>query len=99
MHLKVKHNHQVRQIALYNGLAAEELSSILQAVFSLSASSVVVGLLSPEVGGSVPSWLEGRYDGSFEWDMEFRFTLTLLGWTSGTFVAHPTMEYPTDFEF
>ena len=51
MHLKVKHNHQVRQIALYNGLAAEELSSILQAVFSLSASSVVVGLLSPEVGG------------------------------------------------
>jgi hypothetical protein len=63
MHLKVKHNNQVRQIALYNGLAAEELSSILQAVFSLSASSVVVGLLSPEVGGPVQMWTEMKHDG------------------------------------
>jgi hypothetical protein len=49
LHLKVKHNRQVRQIALYNGLTAEELSSILQAVFALHANSVVVGLLSPQV--------------------------------------------------
>lgn len=49
VNLKVRHNAQVKTIALYNGLASEELGSILQAVFLLSATAVVVGFLSPEV--------------------------------------------------
>ena len=49
MNLKVRHNAQVKTIALYNGLASEELRSVLQAVFLLGPSSVVVGFLSPEV--------------------------------------------------
>jgi hypothetical protein len=49
MNLKVRHNSQVKTIALYNGLASNELSSILQAVFLLTSASLVVGFLSPEV--------------------------------------------------
>ena len=49
MNLKVRHNAQVKTIALYNGLASEELRSVLQVVFLLGSSSVVVGFLSPEV--------------------------------------------------
>lgn len=49
MNLKVRHNSQVKTIALYNGLAPNELSSILQAVFLLTSASIVVGFLSPEV--------------------------------------------------
>jgi hypothetical protein len=50
VNLKVRHNAQVKTIVLYSGLASEELTSILQAVFSLNTSSIVVGLLSKEVG-------------------------------------------------
>ena len=49
VNLRVRHNASVKTIALYNGLAAEELASILQALFLLSATAVVVGFLSPEV--------------------------------------------------
>lgn len=56
MNLTVRHKATVRTIALYNGLASEELSTILQAIFSLSASAVVVGLLSAEVSDEI--WLE-----------------------------------------
>ena len=54
MNLKVRHNAQVKTIALYNGLASEELRSILQAVFLLGTTSVVVGFLSPEVRDYYP---------------------------------------------
>lgn len=49
LNLKVRHSSQLKTVALYNGLAPDELSSILQAVFSLKATSLVVGFLSPEV--------------------------------------------------
>jgi hypothetical protein len=54
MNLKVRHNTTVRTIALYNGLSSEELSTILQAIFSLSASTVVIGLFSAENGLVIP---------------------------------------------
>lgn len=49
MNLKVRHNGQIKTIALYSGLASAELSCILQAVFLLNSAAVVVGFLSPEV--------------------------------------------------
>ena len=49
MNLKVRHGNLLKTIALYHGLGADELNSILQAVFSLNVSSTVVGLMSPEV--------------------------------------------------
>jgi hypothetical protein len=54
INLKVRHNTTVRTIALYNGLSSEELSTILQAIFSLSASAVVIGLFSAENGLVIP---------------------------------------------
>ena len=49
MNLKVRHNGQIKTIALYGGLASAELSNILKAVFLLNSAAVVVGFLSPEV--------------------------------------------------
>ena len=71
MNLKVKHKNQSRQIALYNGLAPEELSNILQAVFGLSANTVVVGLLSAESGLVVPISLVCRSPESLSTGSEY----------------------------
>ena len=72
MNLKVKHKNQSRQIALYNGLTAEELSSILQAVFGLNANSVVVGLLSAESGLVIPISLVCRSPESLSTGSEYQ---------------------------
>ena len=69
--LLVKHKNQVRQIALYNGLAAEELSSILQAIFGLSANLHVVGLLSAESGLVIPISLACRSPESLSTGSEY----------------------------